>query len=197
MDRLERALAAIDALHLQDPTRVVVDGAEVAAELDYARRMSAALGRLVDEPTEALRIAVRAQHLCRWKIPRGDHPVGKAGYHAWRTAQKRAHAELAAETLGGVGYDAETIARVGALIEKRSLSTDPEAQTLEDAACLVFIERDLAPFAERRTEADLVVILRKTWKKMSPAARDLALAIELTPTVRALVELSVPADADG
>jgi hypothetical protein len=80
MDRLARALAAIDRLHAEDPAR---EGGE-PAELVYARRMSAALARLVEAPSEELQLAVRAQHLQRWTLPRDAHPAGKAGYHAWR-----------------------------------------------------------------------------------------------------------------
>ena len=187
MSRLDDAIAALDALHAEDPSRVVVDGEEVPAELDYARRMSAALEGLVDAPSEALRLAVRAQHLQRWKIPRDDYPRTKPGYHAWRNAQKAAHAALAAETLRGAGYDGGTIARVEHLVRKKDLARDPETRALEDAACLVFLESRLASFAEGRDEDELVEILRKTWKKMSERGRERAVALPLEPRARALV----------
>ncbi|MCA9604781.1 MAG: DUF4202 domain-containing protein, partial [Myxococcales bacterium] len=135
MSRLEAAIAAIDALHADDPEHVEVGGASVPAELDYARRMSAALERVIDDPSDALRLAVRAQHLQRWRIPRADYPMTAPGYHAWRTAQSRAHAELAVETLRPLGFDEETLGRVSALVQKKRRTTDPEAQALEDAAC--------------------------------------------------------------
>lgn len=183
MARLDDALAAIDALHAEDPT---LEQGE-PAELVYARRMSAALARLVPDPSEALQLAVRAQHLQRWTLPRADYPDGKPGYHAWRNEQKRRHAALAAEALRGAGYDEAIITRVGELVQKRRLAKDPEAQALEDAACLVFLENQLLDFAEGRDERGLVTILQKTWAKMSEAGRREALALELPPAAQALV----------
>ncbi len=188
MDRLERAMEALDALHAEDPERIAIGCEEVPAELAYARRMSAALATLVAQPSEALRLAARAQHLCRWRLPRASYPEGKGGYHAWRREEQRRHAALAAETLRAAGYDEATIARVEALVAKKELARDPEAQALEDAACLVFLEHHAADFARGREEAQLVDILRKTWRKMSPRAHELALALALPPEVRALLE---------
>lgn len=183
-DRFEAALAAIDALHAEDPERV--DG--VPAELRYARRMSAALEELAPDASEALRLAVRAQHLQRWRIPRSDYPEGKAGYHQWRTAQSKAHAELAAAAVRDAGYDEATAERVARLVRKKDLKRDPEAQALEDAACLVFLEHELASFARQRDEAHVIRILQKTWRKMGERGRALALELPLSADARALVE---------
>lgn len=185
MSLLDAGLAALDALHEQDPARVVVEGREVPAELDYARRMSRTLASLVPAPSVALQLAVRAQHLERWTLPRADYPAGKAGYHAWRTEQKKRHARRAAHVLSEVGLDEATCARVASLVEKRG--RDDEAQALEDAACLVFLESQLVDFAAETDRRKLIGILQKTWRKMSEAARDRALGLPLDAAARALV----------
>lgn len=190
-DRLQRAIAALDALHAQDPERATIDGVEVPAELAYAQRMSAALERLTDAPSEALRLAVRAQHLCRWRVPRSEYPEGKAGYHRWRREQARQHAALAADTLRAVGYDDAMINRVSELVQKKNIATDLEAQTLEDAACVVFVEHHLEPFAEGRDDAQLIDILEKTWGKMSERGRALARSVPVSDRVRALIEVAL------
>ena len=60
----EHTLAAIDALHAQDPRpTTLADGTSHPQELIYAQRMSRWLERLQETPSELLRIAVRAQHL--------------------------------------------------------------------------------------------------------------------------------------
>ena len=184
-DRFARARDAIDALHAEDPKQEP-DG--VPAELAYARRMTAALERLRPDASEALRLAVRAQHLQRWRIPRADYPAGKAGYHAWRTAQMKQHAELAAAAVRDAGYDEATAERVARLVRKKDRATDSEAQALEDAACLVFLETQLGDFAAGREEAQLIDILQKTWRKMSERGRALALALPMDDDARALVE---------
>ena len=186
-------MAALDALHAEDPAKVELDGDSVAEELLYARRMSDALARLVSAPSEALELAVRAQHLCRWRLPRASYPEGRAGYHAWRRESARQHAALAASTLSEAGYDPPTITRVMDLIEKKDRARDPEAQALEDAACLVFLEHHLDAFAasqraDGKDGAQLAEIVKKTWRKMSPRARELALELPLSVRTRAIVE---------
>jgi hypothetical protein len=184
---LERAIAAIDALHAEDPAKLELGSELVPSELAYARRMSEALARLEPSPSIALSLAVRAQHLCRWRIARSEFPPGKAGYLRWRREEAKMHAELASKALRAAGIDEPTIERVCDLVRKKDLVKDPETQTLEDAACLVFLEHHLEDFARDRSRDQLVDILQKTWRKMSERGRDAALALELTEPAKALL----------
>lgn len=184
----QRALALIEAIHREDPHIETVDGVPWPGEALYAERVSAWVERLEPQASEPLRLAARCQHLQRWAIPRESYPTGRAGYHQWRAAQAQAHARLAGALLKEAGHDEAMIARVQSLIRKERLRRDAEAQCLEDAACLTFLEHALPEFARRHDEAQVVDILRKTWNKMSPRAREQALALELAPPVRALVE---------
>lgn len=185
--RLTDAQARIDAANAEDPTLVDTPGGPVPSELLYARRMTEWLLRLVPEPSDELLLAVRAQHLRRWEVPRSGYPVGREGYRRWRTDQGKRHAALATELLVAAGYDDAFTARVAALIRKKAFKTDPEAQALEDAACLVFLEFVLPTFRQGRDEASLLPILRKTWRKMSPHAHAFALSLPLSPADRDLV----------
>ena len=184
-ERLERALARIDAEHAQDPERE--RGGE-AKELVYARRMSAWLEKLEPAAPETLRLAARCQHLRRWEMRRSDFPAGTEGYRKWRAAEASAHAHLAGKILEAAGYDPLAVQRVKDLIRKKNLKRDPEAQAIEDVSCLVFLERYFADFARKHDEPTLVRILRKTWAKMSARGREAALGLELPPPLRALVE---------
>lgn len=197
MSRYDDAIARIDAANAEDPNRVRVDGAQRPAELVYAERMSQVLAALHPEASEPLRLAVRAQHIRRWTMPRDGYPEGRAGYHRWRNDLKRRHAEWAAEILTTTGYGADEIARVGALIRKENLKGDAEAQALEDAACLVFLEHYAEAFAAKHEREKTVEILRKTWGKMSEGGRDAALRLPLSPTVRALVDAALPPPASA
>lgn len=171
----ERVLRRIDALHAEDPTVVAgPDGAPVAKELRYATRMTYWLGRLVEVPSPELAIAVRAQHLRRWTMPRTDYPEGRAGYLRWRSDAAAAHARLVGEILAEESFDPAFVERVRALVRKRDLSTDPEAQALEDAASLTFLELDAANFVAARPDLDASDLLTKVHAKMSPQARALA-----------------------
>jgi len=175
MPDLAAAFDAFDAFNAGDPHRLTVDGQSVPKELHYARRMSVWLGRIAPGASDALQLAARAQHIGRWTSPRGDYPMDKAGYYKWRRALYVFHAETASRILTDAGFDAATIARVGELLRKENLKTDPEMQTLEDVACLVFLENFYTDFSRKHDDDKVIDILRKTWKKMSPAGHAAAL----------------------
>ena len=178
--RLQQALDAFDRMNAEDPNVWEVDGRPVPKELAHARCVTAWVERLVPAPSEALRLAARAAHLRRWTVPRSAYPEGRRGYLKWRGDLKRMHAEAAEKVLEGLGFPAETIARVRQIVLRADLE-DPETQALEDALCLTFLEWQFADFGRAHPPEKIVQILRKTWKKMSPKARDLAL--ELAPSL--------------
>ncbi len=188
MERLESALARFDAANAEDPNRELVDGSERPKELVYGERMSRWLERLAPGASEALRLAVRCQHLRRWTIPRDRYPMDGAGYKRWRATLGRFHAEAAGAILRELGYSDADIGRVQALVRKEGLKSDPEAQTLEDVACLVFLESYFPDFATRHARDKVIDIVRKTWKKMSGPARAAALELPMPSEARALVE---------
>jgi len=187
-DRLQRTLAHLDALHAADPARVVVDGEELPAERAWASRVGTWLVRLAPEATVPLRLAASCQHLERWTLPRASYPAGRAGYHAWRRAQARRQSRRAKEVLAACGWDDATAERVAALVRKENRAGDPEAQALEDAACLAFLELELERFAAGRAADDVVRVLARTWRKMSPAGHDAARRISLGANAGALLE---------
>ncbi len=185
--RLQQALDALDELNAADPNTVLVDGREWPCELLYGRRMSECLAALEPDASEALQLAVRAQHLERWKIPRDTYPEGRSGYKRWRLDLANLHAERAAEVLQRVGYTEEIIVRVRSMLRKEQLKRDAEVQTLEDAACLVFLQYYFAGFAAKHPREKLVGILRKTWNKMSERGHAAALALDLPEDLAALI----------
>lgn len=187
VDSHSRARQLIDAAHAADPHRAT-DGRP--AELVYADRMEAWVTRLVPDAPPALRLAARAQHLERWLVPRSTFPEGKAGYLAWRRSLYTKQAERARALLLEAGVDAAEAADVATWVSKTGLKTNLGTQALEDAACLVFLENEIGAFAAQHAEyprEKFVEILRKTWRKMSPAAQQAALALDLPPPIAALV----------
>lgn len=192
--RLERALAAIDAVHAQDPRHTQDEtGQPVPYELLYARRLSDTLAEFAPEASETLQLALRAQHLERWSIPRESYPMDRSGYLNWRSDLKQLHAERAGTLLQAEGYDDATVARVAALIRKERLKSDAECQTLEDVVCLVFLKHYLAEFAHEHDEEKVAAILAKTWRKMSAAGHAAALALPFTAEQQALLAKALPA----
>ena len=191
MNRLDAALAGIDAANSADPNRIAVDGASVPAELVYGQRMSAMLARVYPEATEALRIAARAQHIRRWEVPRSTYPMDRPGYLRWRKDLGRKHAEWTGEILARCGYDEADIARIGSLVRKDNFRRDPEAQAVEDVASLVFLAHYADDFAAKHEPEKVVSILAKTLGKMSEHGKAAAAGLDLSPGVQSALEAAV------
>jgi len=186
--RYEAVIAAIDAANAADPSTTEIEGRPEPAELVYGRRMSATLARMEPAASEPLRIAARGQHIERWRSPRKTYPDGRAGYLTWRKDLKDLHARRLGEIMANAGYDLGDIARVGALVRKEKLKRDPEAQLLEDVACVVFLEHYLEAFMAKTEPAKMPGILAKTWRKMSEHGRAEALKLDVPPAVLRLLE---------
>lgn len=186
--RFGQAIAAIDAENAQDPSTEIVDGEAHPAALLYGRRMSQWLDTLQPEATEALRLAVRAQHIRRWEVPRDSFPMDRKGYLMWRKRLYKYHAEVAENILRALDYEEDIIERVKFLIEKRQLRKDPESQTLEDCACLVFLQYHFAAFAPSQDTVKMIGIVQKTWAKMSKQAQGHALTLPFSPEHQKLLK---------
>jgi hypothetical protein len=174
-ERFNRAIALFDAANAEDPNQ---DEGQ-PKELLYAQRMTEMLGRFAPNASEVAQLAVRAQHIKRWSVPRNTYPMTKEGYHAWRTGLYQFHAETAGELMRQAGYGDEMIEQVKKAVSKRALKVNPDTQLMEDIADLVFIEYYMLPFAAAKPdydEARWLEIIRKTWKKMSEAAHAFALS---------------------
>ncbi len=186
--QFDEAIRRFDAANAEDPNREVSEGVTYPKALLYAKRMTAWLDRLEPSASEPLRLAVRCQHICRWTIPRNRYAEGRQGYKPWRTTRATFHADVAGKILAQVGYDGDSIRRVQALLRKERLKADPETQSLEDVVCLVFLDSYAATFAEQHSEKKLIGIIRKTWKKMSPRGHQAALALNLPPHLKGIID---------
>jgi hypothetical protein len=176
-ERWERAQAAFERMHEEDPQRVTVDGGELPFAVHYHRRLSHWVEALCPEASEPLRLAARCQHVRRWTLSRAEFPEGVEGYKRWRSTLARMHAEVAREVLREAGYGDEVGTRVTALLMKKGLRSDGEVQSFEDAVCLVFLENQLSTFADKHADDKLVDILKKTWRKMTPRGHEAARAL--------------------
>lgn len=185
--RFQQVISLVDEANAEDPRREVWAGEEHPKEALYSQRMSAWLERLQPDASEGLRIAARAQHLRRWEIPRSEYSAGRTGYLRWRSDLSRFHADLAAGFMARSGYSPAEIEQVRNLLQKKRLKHDPEAQTLEDVACLVFLEFYFTDFAPAHDDEKLIDILRKTWKKMSPVGHQAASTLVLPQAVEQLL----------
>ncbi len=186
--RLDAAYEAIDAENARDPRRIATEHGDESAELAYGRRMTTWLEKLEPTTSETLRVAVRAQHIRRFEVRRDSYPDGRSGYKQWRSELARLHATYAAEIAVRVGFSDDEAERIRDLVQKKGLRTDPEAQLLEDVACVVFLEHYFAEFARKHDRAKVIDIVQKTWRKMSERGRSAALTLPLGATERAIVE---------
>jgi tRNAThr (cytosine32-N3)-methyltransferase len=191
MDAYARARELIDAAHAADPKRT---GDGRPAELVYADRMEAWVARLSPDAPPRLRLAARCQHLERWSVPRASYSLDRAGYHAWRKSLYAKQAARAWDLLAQGGVPHPECDEVAVWVSKTGLKVNAGTQALEDAACLVFLENEIAAFAEQHREYPrdkFVDIIRKTWRKMGLPAQTLARGLTLPPGVEALVREAI------
>jgi hypothetical protein len=186
--RFEAALRRFDGENARDPNQEIADGVTQPRELLYARRLSDRVLRLCPDASEALRLAARCQHLCRWEIPRSSHPMTRSGYLQWRATLKKFHAQKAGDMLRELGYPEYLIRRVQDLNLKKHFPDDPETRLLEDALCLVFLEYQFADLAAKTAEDKTINALQKSWQKMTPAARVEALKLHHGDREKTLLE---------
>jgi hypothetical protein len=178
----ERTIAAIDAANAADPRMDDDAGQPVARELLYGRRMAAMIARYAPAADDVMKIAVRGQHIQRWKTPRDSYPMTRDGYLQWRTGLYKFHSETVGRLMQEAGWDDASIERARQAVGKRGLKVNPDTQLLEDVTDLVFIEYYMLEFAGQKpdySEEKWLDIVRKTWKKMSPRAHEFALSGQL------------------
>jgi len=194
--RFRQTIAKFDAANAQDPNQEVFEGKSYPKELIYAQRMTAMLEKFAPDAAEAVQLACRCQHICRWQKPRSDYPMDGVGYKQWRTNLYKFHGDTAGAIMREAGYDDDMIVKVQALLRKEKLKVNPETQLLEDVVDLVFLQYYLAGFVAKYShyeEEKLLGILRKTWRKMSDAGHAAALKLNYTPEILAVIQKALAA----
>jgi hypothetical protein len=187
MDAFEKAIELFDAENARDPNQESDAGVPHPRELLYARRLTDWVLKLAPAASESLRLAARCQHICRWMIPRQTYPMTRAGYLRWRNDLKQFHARKSAALLQEAGYGGEIIEKVMDLNLKKNFPAEAESRILEDALCLVFLEFQFADLARKTTADKIINAVQKTWRKMTPAARERALSLPLGAEEMSLV----------
>lgn len=197
----ENARALIDEANSADPNQVSADGKQWPKELLYSERMSDMLERYRPQADNVMKLAIRAQHIERWKSPRDAYPEGRIGYLQWRKELYVIQANTAAELMRRAGFDETEIERAWKAVAKKNIKSNPDTQLLEDVTDLVFIEHYMLEFAGKHpeySEEKWIDIIRKTWNKMSQDAQQFALsgAISLPEPLLPLIKRAVGGEED-
>lgn len=185
--KFKDAISLFDKSNENDPNKESYDGRMFSKELLYAKRMTQCLDKFSPDAEEALKLAVRCQHIRRWEIARDSYEMNRKGYLKWRNDLKVFHADKASEILQEVGYEADLVESVRFLLLKKQLKQNELTQTLEDVICLVFLEFYFEKFSEKYSEEKMISILQKTWKKMSVKGQDAALELDLSTHSKGLI----------
>jgi hypothetical protein len=181
-----RLLLAIDAFARAnglDPRRQRFQGCDQPREVIFSERVMHWLLQLNSDASEAVRLAAAGHTLRRWEIPRDRYARDTAGYRAWRDATAAHSSEHAGALLRTIGYPDEQIRLVCRLIRREGCTGDADAQLLEDADCLAFLELKLVDYLDRWDGEKLTRILYGTWMKMSGPARTLARQAPFDPRI--------------
>jgi hypothetical protein len=187
-ERLRRALERIDEENMRDPNKEPWEGGEMPSAWVYGQRMTQWLFKLQPEPSPELQIAARAQHICRWEIPRDTFPANRKGYLDWRMRMYDYHAEKTLAIMQELGYDEDAQYQVNFYLHKRCLATNREVQYLEDCACLIFIEHQLLDFAREHREQKVLRIIQKTWDKMTEQGHREVYGLDLSEEAHELLD---------
>ena len=196
----DKALALIDAANSEDPNQVSADGKDWPKELLYSERMTDMLERYKADADDAMKLAIRAQHIQRWKSPRNAYPMDRIGYLKWRKDLYKIQADNAADLLLEAGYDDETISRLRNAVAKKNIKGNADTQLLEDVTDLVFMEHYILEFVAKHpdySEQKWIEIIQKTWHKMSANAHEFALsgAVRLPESLVPLIKKAVSSAA--
>jgi hypothetical protein len=176
---LDKAMALIDAANSEDPNQVSADGKGWPKELLYSHRMSDMLQRFAPDADDAMQLAIRAQHIQRWKSRRDAYPMDRIGYLQGRKDLYKIQAQTAVDLLTQAGYGEDVTGRVYQAVAKLKIKENPDTQLLEDVTDLVFIEHYMLEFVNKHpdySEDKWLDIVRKTWNKMSDRAQQFALS---------------------
>ncbi|MDX2456991.1 MAG: DUF4202 domain-containing protein [Gammaproteobacteria bacterium] len=195
----DKSMALIDAANSEDPNQETAEGKDWPKELLYSHRMSDMLQRYAPDADEVMQLAIRAQHIQRWKSRRDAYPMDRIGYLQWRKDLYKTQAQTAADLLVQAGYGEDVISRVKQAVAKQRIKENPDTQLLEDVTDLVFIEHYMLAFTSKHPDYDeekWLDIIRKTWKKMSNRAQQFVLSgsIKLPEPLVPLVQKAVSGD---
>jgi hypothetical protein len=196
----DKALALIDTANSEDPNQVNADGKDWPKELLYSERMTDMLQRYNPDADDAMRLAIRSQHIERWKSPRNAYSMDRIGYLKWRKDLYGIQANTAAKLLVQAGYGDNVIDRVKNAVAKKNIKGNPDTQLLEDVTDLVFIEYYLLEFFAKHpdySDQKWIDIIQKTWQKMSGNAHEFALSgsVRLPGSLVPLIQKSVSSAA--
>ena len=198
----QQALALIDQANGADPNLVEADGKQWPKELLYSERMSDMLERHVPDADEVMKLAIRAQHIERWKSPRNAYPMDRIGYLKWRKDLYKIQGDTTARLLREAGYDEDSAIRARNAVAKKNLKTNPDTQLLEDVTDLVFMEHYMLEFVDKHPDYDedkWIDIIQKTWNKMSADAHEFALSgkVALPESLLPLIKRAVAGEDSG
>ena len=191
-ERYQRAIELFDAANAEDTHKELDEnGVEQPKRYLYGLRMSKALAEFESQASEVLSLAVRCQHIYRWKVPRDSYPMNRAGYLKWREYLKGYHGIEAGKIMQQVGYSSQEIEELQFILLKKQLKSNPDTQTLEDIICLVFLQYNFADFAAgdiSKDEEKLINIIRRTWNKMSEKGNQAALKLNYSESSLNLIK---------
>lgn len=188
MTAFERVLSAIDDYNKKDTKSEIFEGQSLASEIIYSIKVSRWVKLLNENPSEELLIAARGAHIGRFEIPRENYPTGLKGYYQWKSYLLQYHSEKVAAIMQANSYSQSSIKIVSDIIMRKNIKTNAEAQTLEDAVSLIFLEYQLLPLMAKTTEEKVLNAIVKTWSKMSTLAHAKALKLPLPTNAKEVIE---------
>jgi hypothetical protein len=162
-----KACLAINEVHSKDVNNEFEAGVEIPAELIYSERMLKVLTEFSADADYKMKLAAQCQHFERWGVARSLFPMDKKGYYQWRKAVLDYQLTRMSEELTSCDIAQNDIHDISDILINRGKNEHLDGQTLEDVACIVFVEWYLPAFAAKHEPEKVIDIVKKTIKKIS------------------------------
>lgn len=188
--KIREALKRFDDYNRNDPNTFTWQDGTHAQELFLADKLYDWIYKLAPNPSIALQLASKSQHIGRWEISRSSFPMDKNGYLNWRKQLAIHHANLTRTILKDVGFPESTIDQVEQIILKKKIKGNPDVQTMENALCLVFLEFQYEDFYPKYEEK-IINILKRSLLKMDHTGHQFALRLPYTKKGLSFIKMAL------
>ena len=177
--KMNKAIEKFYSYNKQDPNKFTWNEETYPQEYFMAIKLHEWVLKLDHEPSEALLLASRCQHLGRWEIRRDSYPMDRVGYLTWRKELAESHAKKSKIILHEAGYAQSLIDEVEQIVLKKGIKQKPDVQTIENALCLVFLEFQYEDFHPNHQDT-IVNILKKSLMKMDEKGHKFAMNLQFS-----------------
>lgn len=216
--QLEKAIALIDEVNAQDPTKVPTDSGSEPYRLAYSRWLTEWVKRLDPKASDELLILARGKSIESWQlsqIKRDDYAPNTPGMRQWEMDRKKWLANRLLAVVKEAGYDEATqtlienimmgknlpdprdvrkydlIGNLG-MVDFKKLQAVNMMQTLDDAEALLFLEKNFEEMFNRMPADEVAAVCKRELSRLSQNGIVTVLKQRWSPVQQRLLQKVLP-----